>query len=278
MRFVSTFVLCISAILKRLIIAFLVSSLWFAGTSADCLPAASESKESVPFVLTRSDIHYGEKQVQQMLRDRPAMANYVKEGDAVWLWAARQFAGESTSSRYAWEAHPKFQHQRLRHACHEWPHDGHSGWLTVENRDDDQLGGESMWNSIVFELLNIRNDRQFRDLCSRVYRGGPISKAAFTKQVANIEYQTTYGVIDFYYRLWYPTLTKKGIAPKESIWSVHPRYVTFDEWFDWCAVHDPAYLTMYGEAYDRLMEASEYSESSRKNCSDRGAESEFMAF
>jgi hypothetical protein len=57
-----------------------------------------------PNPLTKEDLNYGEKQLKKVLRDRPAMVSYVSEGDVVWTWTVRQFAGEHYKSRIEWES------------------------------------------------------------------------------------------------------------------------------------------------------------------------------
>ena len=51
------------------------------------------------FKISKEDLEYGKNELRQVLRDRPQMCELVKEGDPIWLFAARGFAGELSSSR-----------------------------------------------------------------------------------------------------------------------------------------------------------------------------------
>ena len=44
--------------------------------------------------LSPESLKHGEEQLRNMLRDRPAMAQFVSPQDKLWQWAVRKFAGE----------------------------------------------------------------------------------------------------------------------------------------------------------------------------------------
>ncbi len=54
--------------------------------------------------LTIDSIHHGEAQVRAMLHDRPGMGEFIAQGDNLWNWAVRRFAGEETGQRIEWVA------------------------------------------------------------------------------------------------------------------------------------------------------------------------------
>ena len=54
--------------------------------------------------LTAAAIQHGEQQVRQMLRDRPAMAQFGEKAGVLYQWAARKFAGEDLHQEILWDA------------------------------------------------------------------------------------------------------------------------------------------------------------------------------
>ena len=51
--------------------------------------------------LTAAAIQHGEQQVRQMLRDRPAMAQFGEKAEVLYHWAERKFAGEDLHPKYS---------------------------------------------------------------------------------------------------------------------------------------------------------------------------------
>lgn len=59
-----------------------------------------------PKKLTEDDLAFGRVQLKQMIRDRRVLAEHLKEGDILWDWIVRQFAGESAGCRCRWNPAP----------------------------------------------------------------------------------------------------------------------------------------------------------------------------
>ena len=51
--------------------------------------------------LSNDDIEFGEKQVQAMTNDRPAMTEFISSHDEIWTWMARQAAGDTRATATA---------------------------------------------------------------------------------------------------------------------------------------------------------------------------------
>lgn len=68
------------------------------------LGASPAATTSFPqnFPVTNADLVHGDRQLRQMLKDRPNMVKWVKPGDSIWRWTVRQFAGEGLGQRINW--------------------------------------------------------------------------------------------------------------------------------------------------------------------------------
>ncbi len=68
--------------------------------------------------LSAEALAHGRKQVEKMLKDRPAMAQYGEEIEFLRSWAARKFAGEDMGSLIDWDSTPPL-HSDAEHIAPE---------------------------------------------------------------------------------------------------------------------------------------------------------------
>jgi len=230
------------------------------------------------FPLTAEDLVYGEYQVERMIHDRPEMSKPVQKGDPVWTWAVRQFAGDYTGSRFAWNAKPEgdFTSRSLPDACFMYPHSGQPGWITVNPvMRHAHFGvwtdtGERMWAAVIFELFNIRNWQPLSDSVQMAY-AGTISRDEYIHTVTLHEYKALQQRVVFYNTVWrstHPAMTSdsefdlgyrtlpKHVRPLGSFlkaqddpWYSHVP-ATYEKWFNSYG-KDSDYLCNYGRSYDR---------------------------
>ena len=113
--------------------------------------------------LSPEAIKHGEEQVRKMLQDRPAMAEHVTEGDELWTWAVRKFAGEDGIGLIDWNpADP-----RPAFADWSWRTTGGNRFIRVNPDPPAVEAGdlfESLWSCAVFELHNAAADARFRPI------------------------------------------------------------------------------------------------------------------
>jgi hypothetical protein len=175
------------------------------------------------------------------------MGEFARKGDPIWNWAARQFAGEYTGKRYYWNGDPAFKRAQCAIAFHHVPSGKDVGYVSVRNSDEDGyiVSPEQMWAVLIFELYNIRNDDEFRELASRPVH---LSKAEFIRGCAQCEYKALQQLGPFY---------KKFVQPAEPInhglvasyWNLDLPS-TFDQWFEKCK-KNTKYIDYYGYMYDK---------------------------
>jgi hypothetical protein len=197
-------------------------------------------------VLGESDVAFGESQLEAMVRDRPKMEEFAKRGDPIWTWAAKQFAGEYTGTRYYWNGDPVYRWGHRSIAMHCVPSGKNAGYVTVCNSDEDgyTCSPERMWAAVIFELFNIRYDGEFREL---VLKAKVLSKAEFIRGFAQCEYEALKQVGPFYKSVVEPN-SSKSQRPVYEYWHLELP-PTFDQWFS-KQKRSQHYMDTYGQMFD----------------------------
>jgi hypothetical protein len=155
-----------------------------------CAVVASCSKGPVRLVVEapatdpkkRPDVSFGQRQIDQMLVDRPDMAGVLDEDDPVLVWIISGMNGERIGQRVYWnddlpasgapsEFLPPYEYYPP-HICL---------WAGVETSPIDK------WACLVFELFNLENTREFTDLQTKAMEG-TLNGEAYARECANLEY------------------------------------------------------------------------------------------
>lgn len=195
-----------------------------------------ESDES-QYILTSEDLKFGEKQLKQMLIDRPEMAVYIRQGDRVWNWCVRQFAGECTPVRYLWC--DTVSNIVGLPGWHGLPGIRKTGLIGVQPFMKEKPSGDNYWSSLIFELFNIRNDTKFVKIDSTKQ-----NHQQWLQEQARLEYKIVSRVRKFYSSIWIPHCNRLGVSTSGNNWYTDfPP--TFEEWFKSLPLNSP-YLKLYG--------------------------------
>jgi len=191
--------------------------------------------------ISEEDFLYGEKQLSQMIKERPAMSKYIRNGDTVWRWCARQFAGESTGSRYSWLG-TTFNTHGLG-GWHTYPYpSGHYGTITVGQKYNMPNDGDKLWSIAIFELLNIRNDTSFLAL-DKYANVGKINQNEHIKQTAKLEFLVLDSLCFFFEHYWKDHCAKLQASTDSKNWCITSSE-SFEKWFE-AIPKDSAYLKQY---------------------------------
>jgi len=204
--------------------------------------------------LSEDDRVFGEKQVEDMVFDRPRMAEFAKKGDPLWTWAVEQFAGASSGVRYKWNSDPGSEMSKHFLATHKEPTAHEAGWISVRELDGEGYyqSGERMWVEAVFELYNLRNDPMFQYLRQKAVNGD-LSKEQFERSILQCEYDAARNVGLFYKAIVEPFAEKTGLKVHAAYWHINLPG-TFDEWFSEITTRGPySRFRPYGDAYDKLV-------------------------
>jgi hypothetical protein len=202
-----------------------------------------------PYMSSRSqeDLRHGEEQVEKMVCDRPKMAAWLKRGDPIWSWVAKQFAGADTGWRIYWISYPS---NDLPSSCPSYclgPAKGQSPAIYVRS----DLDGESTCAYAVFELFNVRSAPELGRI-TLAAMNGKISKEQFVLRRANLEYEATKETICFYKHFWQPHAAELGRETFERNWHA-PVDSTFEQWIAHYADHSSYPWNIYEKYYERII-------------------------
>lgn len=185
---------------------YLAAAEWFRrAADVDARRRAVTTADVPKKALTAEDLEFGRQQVRQMLRDRPMMAEHVREGDALWNWAARRFAGEATSGRLRWDNEPPdhFDSDAVL------PESGEIGAIRIgahERTGMRQSQPKSFswaWSCFVFECFNHVAEQEFAE-ASRQIRSRSITADEFARRYMEIEEITSVRTLRFFCDVFLP--------------------------------------------------------------------------
>jgi hypothetical protein len=214
------------------------------------------------------DLRFGEEQVRAMMHDRPEMSRCVSEGDALWKWAARQFAGEGVGTRVYWE---KTEPPDIKYPAAHWhtysrpysenplyfhrPYIEGFGLVRIHSVKHDFPGScEVLWACAVYELNNIQNTPGFQKVSEDAH-AGKLTKEQFVRGYANLEWEAAHKTALFYRRMWLPQSMRKNEATHPSWWQVGTP-ITFEAWMTTHADRSKYPWDCYSKYYDLLVQHS----------------------
>jgi hypothetical protein len=205
-----------------------------------------------PRTLSLLDLEYGRSQVDRMMRDRPAMAEVVEKGDAIYEWASRRFGGLSCGQRIGWHSGP--ERGSARASCRP-PRPGVAGsiFLRLSYKGKD-LSAQQLWSRAVFELHNISNGPLWAELEKRVLDGS-LSKSEYIEEGSRLEYYAEIKTLHFFRDVWRPYANSKGISVESYSWRANlPK--TFSSWKEiyWDEYRVGYPYDNFGTRYDKILE------------------------
>ena len=225
-------------------------------------PALSQPKETRK--LSSEDIQHGKQQVQNMLRDRPAMQKYVAsdgvekyvtEDDIIFQWVVRKFAGEDLSATIDWNPDPPHKPDGID-ADHGVPYRDKRGFIRVRKlysrgpKKGEMRSFEDLWASIVFELLNITNADKFSDVWERALMG-KVSKEEWVKENSQIEFEAAMKTKEFYRNIWEPWSIRNNfkISQKSPFAQRMSLPDSYSEWIKPYYLRNSVYITEWERVY-----------------------------
>ena len=106
---------------------------------------------------------FGERQVEQMLDDRPDMKDVLSRDDPIYKWVCLAFEGSDKRNRVYWNA-------RMPHggfpACHTPKFGFYPPQILVS--DTRETTGIEKWFAVVFEHFNLDNEVEQRKLLAQI--------------------------------------------------------------------------------------------------------------
>jgi len=118
------------------------------------------------FTLDAGALKHGERQVKQMLADRPVMAQALEPGDKLWKWTVRKFAGEDTGKLINWDANDPSPRESDSNPSRM------DAWIQLRECRNDQSSDyecDALWSELVFELNSLAINMDHTDRLGRAW-------------------------------------------------------------------------------------------------------------
>lgn len=173
-----------------------------------------------PVSLTKDQLTWGESEFTQMLKDRPAMAPYVKKGDELWNWMVRQFAGEGGAGNVQWDSsNPGWDAV----SCGPNPEKNKLAWIKVTRnftqkgvREGKPKSGAYLWANTFMEIFNIKNSKRIAKIDRRAW-SGEIGREAFIVECYSVETDSGLDAYNFFKDVWVPHCEKMKLPYEDDI-------------------------------------------------------------
>ncbi|WP_442505171.1 hypothetical protein SH528x_003948 [Novipirellula sp. SH528] len=191
-----------------------------------------------------SDLSFGQKQVLQLLSDRPAMAGVLDKDGPTYKWVCEQFSHGYDGRRIHWDyALPQ---SGLDSEYLSWTGGGHPpGFVRISGRPG--LSGIDQWMVLLYELENIKNATELARLIASSIENAS-TREEFIKSSVRMEF-------DAFHRLkkrlvlWNELGIKSPLSPRESwVVDVEEDFDVFYERTKQMPLHRKAFETMYDTA------------------------------
>jgi hypothetical protein len=199
-------------------------------------PPDREAAQKPPYSLDAFQLAWGKSQVKQMLKDRPEMASYVREGDDLWNWTVRQFAGEYIKGGVQWDSsNPSGDWDSIADGAN--PTKGKKACIQVSpNHASKTLNagklktGPILWWEMAQELGNLRN-RPIFDAINSDAKAGRFGRTDYAFECMAVEDIVTnhYGH-EFFYDVWSPNCQKLSLKPMDQDFTDHMGPSVGDGW------------------------------------------------
>ena len=128
---------------------------------------------------------FGERQLSQVLEDRPNMKEIVDADDFIHEWVIRQFEGDSPDRRVYWDnQEPESgRPSECEPAFRSFPR-------AVCVTKSESFSGRDKWAFLIFELNNLKNSEGFNELDRRAYVG-QINRTNYSVECTALEFRAT---------------------------------------------------------------------------------------
>jgi hypothetical protein len=137
---------------------------------------------------------FGECQLRQLLKDRPAMRGIVDADDFVYQWVVRQFDSRRQFGRIHWD--PR-EPKSGRPAEHQIAYLASPAYIRLSSAKT--ISGCDSWLALVFELHNIQNSKSFEELYKEAI-AGRIDRKQYSDECLALEFKALVQTQTFFRR------------------------------------------------------------------------------
>ena len=136
---------------------------------------------------------FGQRQLDQLLADRPEMRGAIPAAHPVVSWVTAAFDGSTLGHRVYWNASPP---QSGRPAEHAPPYAGYPAHISISGESDETPLDK--WASLVYEFHNLENSLQFEEVQTRAIRG-KIDADEFASECVRLEFEALERTRDYFF-------------------------------------------------------------------------------
>ena len=153
---------------------------------------------------------FGDRQLEQMLDDRPELRGVLTREDPVWKWLVDCFDGELIDCRVYWNLDRPINGNIAEHTpkFHQYP-------ACIYITDSTDVSPVDKWACVVFEMFNLTNTKKF-DVLKTEAINGAISRKEFADRCVQLEFLALKKTHDFL------ALNPIVVSPSEK-----------DLWYSW---------------------------------------------
>jgi len=219
------------------------------------------AKQIATRMLSEDDITFGREQVRLMLRDRPAMAEYVVIDDQIYNWCARQFACGACGYRTNW-SNAELVGTKALHipATIISPGVFRLASTKTERGITKKRRFEDLWASAIFEFHNLANDAAFGELDEKVLRG-VIRRDEYIEANFCLECQASHATQEFFLSTFFDHMQSHQIEANPTHWYFHEAYFCSpQESLRYFWNRDAYPWATYGKGFDLLVDFREMNE------------------
>lgn len=168
--------------LRGIALSLLASCIAGCYPNSDNLIQHVANNQQVSDEATRWRRSFGERQLEQLLSDRPEMRGILPEDHAVYRWLVDSFEKERIGERIYWIADEPSTGEKAEHASR---YSGYPAYIVITA--DLKASPIDKWTMLVFEMFNIENTESFR-LLSNLGLAGKIDGDTYARKCVELEF------------------------------------------------------------------------------------------
>lgn len=186
---------------------------------------------------------YGQRQVQQLIDDRPSVGRTVVDRERLHAWLNEQFEGHSEVGRIVWD-HTEPASGRKSEYFPRFYASGSPAYIRLTN--NPSVKDRDLVILLIFELANVRNSVEAKEI-AHLAAEGEIDSEEFFKRNARLEYSALIKT-----KSLVADLFPLGIAQVPGTWEVWLNGVAdhFDLYFE-RKRNDQSYRTHFQRSFER---------------------------
>ncbi|MCB9940283.1 MAG: hypothetical protein H6823_18755 [Planctomycetaceae bacterium] len=170
-----------------------------------------------PVQIDAAARRHAETQLQNLLKDRPAVAPFVIEGTDIYRFILEHFGGRFLENRMLWDPSAPADGVLADHVPPRKEFPGRIRFLATDPKTTAALSAESQIAHLLFELFNAENASSHPQIADRARRH-LLTRDGFVYETAKLEYEACLRLRAFYLDVVEPWSKRQGILTTPDHW------------------------------------------------------------